>query len=799
MPHPYAISPVVMFMLCGSAVATDWIRFEEQTSTRFAADPAVSTTDTEQKRYAWADLDNDGDTDLVCVRAEPALAGGKRTNVLLMNESGVLTDRTALYAAASDVPGDNGFLTPTCDADVAIVDVNADGWPDIVTSTVLSQGDLKHISHPRIYINLGNDGSGDWQGLRYEDARIPQLDPTNAPQFIAIAPGDFDADGDTDLFFCDTDSLPQMTQNIGNRVLLNSGSGMFSDQTPTILTTTEMRSSARAVDAVAADFNQDGIDDIAIVRTFLARRVNSYESDAQTTTGLTKLGIYPLVFYPTAVTAGDLNNDAKPDTYICDTPGFGLLNTGVGTNGLVTWSSTPLANVQGLFAVNPHIVDLDNDGWNDVVEAGIFAFSTDSCSNPNGARARLIQNTTLSTGGILSLTEHINESDLTVAGIPLTSLEKTHEIAILDINSDGMKDLVIGRCDSTEVWIQIPVFDAQFTLASDPPNLLEPDTPTVLQIDIAPRNTTITRGTAAIRYSINGAPDVVSPLSPLGGDTYEATLPALTCGDTIEFAFEVQLDGAGLFSFPEPPAVRFSAISAALADSEIQGFETNADGWTITNESLTFGAWERVIPVGTINSGIAAAPNAAASGQWAFVTMNGAPGGAASASDVDGGPTILTSPVFDLSGKDARVSYSRWFYCNQQGQTGADELVTEVSNNDGQSWVVVHAIDGTNAFPGTEPDWEQAVFVVSDFVTPTDQVRVRFRTQDQPNSSVTEAGIDSVVITTLACTPPLCLGDFTGDHAVNMSDLDAVLSGWDAPYTVDDLNAVLSNWQLACQ
>ena len=36
------------------------------------------------------------------------------------------------YAAASDVPGDSGFLTPTNDRDVVIVDVDQDGLIDVV-------------------------------------------------------------------------------------------------------------------------------------------------------------------------------------------------------------------------------------------------------------------------------------------------------------------------------------------------------------------------------------------------------------------------------------------------------------------------------------------------------------------------------------------------------------------------------------------------------------------------------------------------------------------------------------------
>lgn len=61
-------------------------------------------------------------------------------------------------------------------------------------------------------------------------------------------------------------------------------------------------------------------------------------------------------------------------------------------------------------------------------------------------------------------------------------------------------------------------------------------------------------------------------------------------------------------------------------------------------------------------------------------------------------------------------------------------------------------------------------------------------------------------------SPAPCTGDITGDSAVNVDDLNAVLGAWqlsvpantgpdasgDGVVNVDDLNIVLSNWQGAC-
>ena len=53
----------------------------------------------------------------------------------------MLVDRTAAYATASDIAGDQGFMTPTNDRDVELVDVDGDGWLDVVTATTLTDND----------------------------------------------------------------------------------------------------------------------------------------------------------------------------------------------------------------------------------------------------------------------------------------------------------------------------------------------------------------------------------------------------------------------------------------------------------------------------------------------------------------------------------------------------------------------------------------------------------------------------------------------------------------------------------
>ena len=172
----------LLVLVMAAPASAQWVEFTDESGTRIVADAALGSSDSEEKDYAWGDVDKDGDLDLVNARKQAFTTPGKKVNVLFINEQGVLTDRTGDFAVDSTVNGDNGFQTPTNDRDVILVDVNNDGWLDIVTATTISDGDPKHIGHPRIYINLGRSiwGTGatqctwlGFQGYIYEELARP--------------------------------------------------------------------------------------------------------------------------------------------------------------------------------------------------------------------------------------------------------------------------------------------------------------------------------------------------------------------------------------------------------------------------------------------------------------------------------------------------------------------------------------------------------------------------------------------------------------------------------------------------
>ena len=126
-----------------------------------------------------------------------------------------------------------------------------------------------------------------------------------------------------------------------------------------------------------------------------------------------------------------------------------------------------------------------------------------------------------------------------------------------------------------------------------------------------------------------------------------------------------------------------------------------------SDPSLTSGAWQRAVPVST---GATGAPPADFDGSGkCFVTDNRTPN-----FDVDGGPTILTSPVYDLTGlSNPYVRYASWMYCDDI-LSAQDFLDVELSADGGGTWVLAEHYSGNGG-------WEQREIRVRDFVPATGQ------------------------------------------------------------------------------
>ncbi len=119
--------------------------------------------------------------------------------------------------------------------------------------------------------------------------------------------------------------------------------------------------------------------------------------------------------------------------------------------------------------------------------------------------------------------------------------------------------------------------------------------------------------------------------------------------------------------------------------------------------------------------------------------------------DVDGGTTTLVSPTIDASGLMVPyIAYWRWYSNTQGGAAGADIFVIDVSNDDGASWINLETVGPTG--PDVIGGWIEHRVRISDLLTPTNQMRLRFVASDLGSGSIVEAAVDDVRILEYVCS-----------------------------------------------
>jgi FG-GAP-like repeat len=265
---------------------------------------------------ALADLDRDGDLDLVVSNDRPD------PKVVLLN------DGTGHYALGST------FGAPEWSTrHLSIADFDGDGVPDVVLAN--RYGDDTGPS----FVCFG-DGEG---GFTEPCAAVAQGSATT------ITPADVNGDGAPDLVYPYRDGGQSY-------VYLNDGSGGFGESRPFGSPNAAIRS------AKAADFNADGVLDIAVidVRTgpaiFFGAPDGSYgdpvalgDADAR----------------PYAIEVDDLDQDGSPDIiigYVEHHP-IDYLNDGAGA-----FAAVPFGDDEGV-AYGFAVADFDEDGVMDIAVA----------------------------------------------------------------------------------------------------------------------------------------------------------------------------------------------------------------------------------------------------------------------------------------------------------------------------------------------------------------------------------------------------------------------------------------------
>ncbi len=427
---------------------------------------------------------------MVVARKQPYTTPGGRRNVLLLNEGGVLTDRTADYIA--------GFLDATNDRDVQLVDVNNDTWPDIVTAAACNGCNPAGVADDsRLYLNLGAPG-GTWLGFGSPTVLIQGGNNLNA-----VAAGDVTGDGYVDLYFVSA------IDTFEDQLLINGGPanpGIFTVENDRL--SIQMRQSNFGTAAVIADMDSDGDNDIV--------KSENTPVEIFRNSGINGPGQFDFIdpTYFSAgyyVAAGHLDGDSMLDLVIVD-DGLDryILNDGSMIDGQPEQALT-FPGSQAGFESRARVADLDGDTWNDVIMASV------SVDLPGCDRATAIFRNNADPPAVTFT--------LDTANIPAPDLLGSFDVAAFDIDGNGTKDLVVGRCTGTQVWMAAPLIAVEFDYPDGLPQFVPPGTPASFQVQLTPINATIepdtrpctprsTAGPSSRRRSIRWAATYTSPAWP---------------------------------------------------------------------------------------------------------------------------------------------------------------------------------------------------------------------------------------------------------------------------------------------
>lgn len=253
-------------------------------------------------------------------------------------------------------------------------------------------------------------------------------------------------------------------------------------------------------------------------------------------------------------------------------------------------------------------------------------------------------------------------------------------------------------------------------------------------------------GLTRLVYQVNGGPWQTVPMSPISPPgTFRANLPGVFVGLVNYYITSGDVLG-GAWAYPDraPVGGVVSFLAGPVSPVFTQTMETDP-GWTVggAGDNATTGIWIRANPVAAeVSEGVLSQPEddqTPGAGVLCWITGNATAGALAGTNDVDGGQTTVTSNVFSALGVTTPlVEFYHWYSNNLGGAPSSDTFHVEISNDGGASWVTLDDIEESTQ------QWTRSVYLVEDAVTPTANMRLRFRAADFGAGSLVEAGVDDV-------------------------------------------------------
>jgi cytochrome c peroxidase len=391
-----------LLALCSIGIAQQFPNLQERTAESLAG----LANDSSYKSVELADFNSDGLEDLVITRRD-------QSAVLLINEDGVLTNRTAAW-----LPGNAHTNANYAEA----FDANGDGLTDLVLARLGPRA-------PHLYLNRGNDDNGAWLG--FDNGADIDDGATNA---LLIESGDVNADGAADLFVVQVELE-------GNRLLLNDGSGNFTDASSRL---GELAQLQRGHAVLLADVDSDDDIDIVYIEGDLFQHVYYNDGNGQYSNALRhtfqNADNFSYIFG-----AADFNGDGYFDyrQYSNIAP-LAQLSTGLAdSSGLpvfIARQDAPMVSGNRKHGF-VHMRDIDGDGDLDYVLSSMLRNFGGLENTFEGMRTEVVINAGDNSGTFVTFTGDDWGRD------------ESMDMKILDVNGDGNMDLFIAHQNRYAVYL----------------------------------------------------------------------------------------------------------------------------------------------------------------------------------------------------------------------------------------------------------------------------------------------------------------------------------------------------------
>jgi enediyne biosynthesis protein E4 len=297
------------------------------------------------------DFNNDGWPDIF------VLKGGNGTDKLFINNgNGTFSDQTVAWGIAAPQHCGNG---------VAVGDFDRDGFADMYVSSYGKQsGNVGEIGKHKLFRNTG---FGTFQDV----AVAAGVNMTSSTASVAdgVAWGDYDLDGDLDLFAAAWSQTAQ-----GNRLFRNNGDGTFTNVTGTAI---QIPSVTWGFQPTFADLDGDRYPEIILAADFATTRL--YRNNRNGTfTEISATSGFGVPIFGMGLCVADFDRDGDLDSYVTSiyesrSPNPAYLNGNAFLRNNGDLNFVEVASTTGVddggWGWGVVAADFDHDGWIDMIEA----------------------------------------------------------------------------------------------------------------------------------------------------------------------------------------------------------------------------------------------------------------------------------------------------------------------------------------------------------------------------------------------------------------------------------------------